>query len=360
MKIYKKPLIYAFILFMIITSSACNNKKNDNNEKIDKSSNEEKISFSKIIAINENNNKEDIYKVNTESLEFIGSIKSVMDIQYNSEKHINVYLKSIKIGSNLINNYIEINKNGYIDKINNFYSAENIKISNKGNKLAYRTFKSDSIQSAEGLNLFDIKNSKAIKIKSNVLVSGDLYQWINENEIAYYGVMPNKQNSDGFYIYDFNKRKEKKVDLNLQGYCTKFYYSTKGIIYITSSEVQNNIFYFDFKTGKNTLLKSDFESINDIAISDDKIYFIGRETNAADFELYEINNNLSIERVTFDFPKRVDKESNIQVDKDGNIYFCGYTDSVTKNSVFMYNIKDQSINLISLESKKYYLFGDKQ
>lgn len=360
MRTYKKTLIYLFIFFMIVTSLACNNKKNDNNEKIIKSNNEEKINLPKIIAINENNSKEDIYEVNNESLKFIGSIKNVMDIQYNSQKHVNVYLKSIKIGSNFVNNYIEINKNGYINKINDFYSAQNIKISTEGNKLAYRTFKEDSIQSAEGLKVFDIKNNKSIELKSNVLVSGNLYQWINENELVYYGIDPDKQDSDGFYIYDFNKNQERKIDLNLQGYCIKFYYSLKGIMYITSSEAQNNIFYFDFGTGKNNFLGSDFDSINDINISHNKIYFIGKESNALDFQLYELNNNFSIERVTFDFPKTVDKESNIQVDKDGNIYFCGYNDSVTKNSVFMYNIKDQSINLISMEPKKYYLFGDKQ
>lgn len=117
----------------------------------------------------------------------------MVDVKYNNKNSAYVFINIIEKGKELNKNKITIIKNGKQTILDNFYSASDIDISKEGNKIAYRSFKQDSLQSAEGMKIYDLENKKEIKIKSDVLVSGNLFKWLNEDEILYYGINSEKK-----------------------------------------------------------------------------------------------------------------------------------------------------------------------
>ena len=70
--------------------------------------------------------------------------------------------------------------------------------------------------------IYDLKSKKYLKLNSEVLVSGNLYTWLDDHRIIYYGSVENKKNSDKIYMYDFNTSKEEVYLEDTKGYCIYF------------------------------------------------------------------------------------------------------------------------------------------
>ncbi len=137
--------------------------------------------------------------------------QDVIDVKYNNKNKTYVFTNFIEKGNGLNKNKLTIIKNGKKTILDKFYSASDIEISTDGNKIAYRSFKEDSLQSAEGMKIYDLENKKEIKIKSNVLVSGNVFKWLNENEILYYGINSEKDNKAKIYKYNVKENKRRSV-----------------------------------------------------------------------------------------------------------------------------------------------------
>lgn len=164
--------------------------------------------------------RSNIYKVTKNSISKAGDTSLVSELAYDAQNKAVVYLHTKSNGTNLVNNDIRIvtpSKEKIFDK---FYSASDIKLSPDGNKIAYRSYKKDSYDSAEGLKIYDIKNDRNINMNTNVLVSGSLYEWKNDDEILYYGI---KSKTNG-KIYDYNiKKGSESIYFNdINGICMFF------------------------------------------------------------------------------------------------------------------------------------------
>lgn len=317
--------------------------------------------YSQITALESNKENSDVYKIENKGLYKIGTIENLLHLSYNSKSAVYVYLQNISERKNFNNSKIAIIKDKKKKELKDFYAALDLKLNSSADKLAFRSFKEDSRESAEGMRVYDIKKNKYIKLKSNVLVSGNLYEWINENKLIYYGNIEGKKNSDKIYSYDFNNNKEEVYLDNINGYCTYFVPIGKNILFLAQKGEGQLLYYFNNEKNIVESITNNIGSISKSVVNfeNGEIFFIGSEGEKQS-ALYKFSSkDLNLERITYDFPKELDENSEMAADSQGNIYFGG-TDVMEQDEkvdVYMYDGKDKSINLISTHKGRYSVYN---
>ncbi|WP_242949484.1 DPP IV N-terminal domain-containing protein [Clostridium pasteurianum] len=225
------------------------------------------------------------------------------------------------------------------------------RLSLDGKRVALRSFSEDSLFSAEGLSVYDVYTGKKIDFDNKIIVSGDLYRWDSENNLLYYGVEKDEKDYGKIYSYDFQKSKREMVFDKFNGYCTFFAPTdNNSFLYMENDIDLNNMYYYDGKDNKSILITNTMDNIEDYVIDNKNhiVYFIGKETNAENNSLYKFNiEDKTLKRITYDFPKIVDKNGGIAVDNSGKIYFCGLDTDNNSNNIYMYLNQNNSVNLIS-------------
>lgn len=355
MKSFIKTTFLITFFIAILSFTACGSKK----EELPKVNN--LPHYSQVTAIENKDDTSDVFKIENNSLYNIGNIESVFDMVYNIKNSIYIYSVNISKGENLNNNKLVIIKDEKRKELKDFYSAVDLKINSSGDKLAFRTFSKDAQESAEGLKIYDINNKKYIDIKSKVLVSGSLYQWIDENRIIYYGGIEGQKNSNKIYLYDFISNKEEVYLDNINGYCMYFTPINKDILVLTRQGDKSKLYYYDSTRKKVEDVEGNIEEIykSKADLKNGHIFLVAGE-DEANRALYKFSSeNFKLERITYDFPKQVDILSGMGLDEQGNIYFSGIQNENEKDKkeVFMYDNKEHSINLISNHEGKYSVYS---
>ncbi len=355
MKVSNKISSFFIVSFIILSLTACS----DNKETLEEVNN--LPHYSQITALESNEENSGVYKIENKGLYKIGTIENLLDLSYNNKNAVYVYLQNISKGKNFNNNKIVVIKDKRKKELKDFYAALDFKLNPSGDKLAFRSFKEDSRESAEGMRIYDIKKNKYINLKSNVLVSGNLYGWINENKIIYYGSIEGQKNSDKIYSYDFNTNKEEVYLDDINGYCTYFVPMGNNILFLAKEGDSQSLYYFDAeKSTVKSITNNIYRVSKSVAIyKNGEIFFIGSE-DEKQLALYKFSSqNLKLERITYDFPKELDEMSGIAVDDQGNVYFGGtdISDQDEKVDVYMYDNKERSINLISTHEGKYSVYN---
>lgn len=358
MSLFKKIILAICLGLLMITTSSCSKGKS----KI--SDNEKNINipnYPNTIIMENKDTKLNIYKTDKEGIAKVDSLNYVSDIIYNNKSSIYTFVTYNE--SDLAKNNIKVIGKQGEKLIDDFYLAKDLKISPKGNKLAYRTFKSQSLDSAQGLSLYDIEEDKKIDLQSGVLISGNLYSWISDEEIIYYGAYSGNGKSTGIFKYNTKDHKEETYLDNIQGYCTYFMYLNNNILILSKNIEENKLYLYNKENNESINFSVNIENVYDGTFDKDNnlIYIIGSEKNTDISSLYKIDlNTLKMERVNYDFPKMVDSDGGLHVDSGGLLYYCGFTsleENNDKNEVFMYNPKDNSNNLISINPSKYKVTG---
>lgn len=317
--------------------------------------------YSQITALENNEENSGVYKIENKGLYKIGTIENLLDLSYNNKNSVYVYLQNISKGKNFNDNKVVIIKDNRKKELKDFYAALDFKLNSSGDKLAFRSFKEDSRESAEGMRVYDIKRNKYISLKSNVRVSGNLYGWINENKIVYYGNIEGKKNSDKIYSYDFNTNKEEVYLDSISGYCTYFAPIGNSILFLAKEGDSQSLYYFDAEKDTVKGITNNIYRVSKSAANykNGEIFFIGGE-DEKQLALYKFSSQgLKLERITYDFPKELDEMSGIAVDDQGNAYFGG-TDVLDQNEkidVYMYDSKEKSVNLISTHQGRYSVYN---
>lgn len=350
-------IIFTLISFCIILNiTSCGNKKDESPEII------ELPHYSQVTALESKDAAVDLFKIENRNLYKIGAVENLINLVYNLSKKIYVYSINVSKGANFNYNRLQVFYDGKKVEINNFYAAIDLKLNFQGDKIAFRTYKSDSLDSAEGMKIYDIKNSKYISLKSKVLVSGNLYQWIDTNRIIYYGTIEGQKKSDKIYEYDFNTNKESVYLQDIDGYCMYFIPMNQNLLFLAKQGDKSVLYYYD-KDSKNIKnIESSISNIYDSVVNYENgdIYFIG-DQNGKDTALYRFSSrNFKLDRLTYDFPKVLDETAGIAMGKDGNVYFCGLEnpDEKYKKDIFTYDIKESSINLISTHEGNYSVYSN--
>ncbi|WP_027624696.1 hypothetical protein [Clostridium lundense] len=358
MALFKKITLAICLGLLIITTSSCSKGKS----KISDSEKSINIpNYPNTIVMENKDTKLNIYKTDKEAIAKLDSLDYVSDIEYNNKNSIYTFVtyNQEELGKN---NIKVISKNGG-KVINDFYFAKDLKLSSQGSKLAYRTFKSQSLDSAQGLSLYDIEKGKKVDLKSQVLISGSLYSWINDEEIIYYGIYSGNGKSTGIFKYNIKDHKEEMYLDNIQGYCTYFMYLNNNMLIFSKNIEENKLYLYNKQNNESVDFSVNIENVYDGVFdkNNNLIYIIASDKNTGITILYKIDlNTLKIERINYDFPQMVDSEGGLHVDSEGLLYYCGFTnleENNDKNEVFMYNPKDNSNNLISINPSRYKVNG---
>lgn len=355
MRTFIKTTFFITFFLMILSLTACNQKE----EELSQVNNVPH--YSQVTVVENNDSNSNVFKIENKGLYKIGTVEDVSSIVYNIKNMVYVYLVNISKGENFNNNKMTVIKDGKMKELKDFYAAVDLKINPTGDKLAFRTFKRDSLESAEGLKVYDTNNKKYINLNSNVLISGGLYEWIDENKIIYYGGIDGKKNSSDIYVYDFLNKKEKIYLDVINGYCMYFTLLNKSIFFLERQGDEDKLYYYDNEDKEVKAIESNIEEVYD-SISDSRngdIFFFGTEDNTT-LALYKFScKSLKVDRITYDFPKQIDVFSGIALDDEGNVYFSGIQNENEKDKkdVFMYNRREESINLISTHEGKYSIYS---
>jgi len=312
--------------------------------------------YSEVTVLKKSGSNNDAYNAKPDGLYKIGSsIGDVTDMTYSLlGKSIaqSVYLST---GQNLNKNLINIYKDDKMMVLDDFYFASDLMMNSSGDKLAYRCYASDSLESAQGLKIFDLNSREEINLNSKVSVSGNVYSWLDENSILYYGNIQGVENSDKIYINNLKDKKEEIYCDDLKGYCLYLLPVKEDIIYLKTNGDSNEIDYFNYKTKNKTAITTSISNIYSAKYNrkTNEVFFTGKANNDEFAALYKISlESFKVTRLTFDFPKTIDSESHIAVDSSGNIFFTGV------DSVFMYDSSNQSLDLISSRTGEYRLYDN--
>jgi hypothetical protein len=357
----KKIIMVSLTILVAFQFTACNNKQKIKNGE---SSSKSNIKFSDIMVLSEENNTEKIYRLKDKQLLSSSNIVNVQNINFNINKNIVVYTKKIDNGVNLVKNHIEItNKNKTYD-INKDFSYEDLRLSNSGKYVAFRSFSKDDITSAEGLQVYDTNTAKKIDFDQQTLVSGNLYRWDSNDLLLYYGIEISKSGYGNIYSYNFNNSRRNVIFDKFNGYCTFFSQFENGdILYIENDLGQNNMYYYDSKNNTETMIGDNIENVYDYALDNKNniLYIIGKDNSTTGTELFRFNaSNKKIDRLTYDFPNIVDQSGGIAVDDSEKVYFCGDSTSYS-NKIYMYNNLDSSVNLITnKDDVNYHIISDEK
>ncbi|MDF2504029.1 DPP IV N-terminal domain-containing protein [Clostridium sp.] len=358
MKYLKKHFLLLFIIIFMceLTSCGSENKKNTNSDK------SVPINFSNIMVLSKEGNGERIYSIKNTDLKAVKTLNNVSNINYNKNSNIIAYTNIISQGTDLTKNYISIANNENKNNINSEFSYMDSRLSPSGKRIALRSFSKDSLFSAEGLSVYNTNTGKKIDFDKKVIVSGDLYRWDSQDDLLYYGVEDGQKNYGKIFSYDFKNSTRKIVFDEFKGYCTFFaVIDNDNIIYIENDSGINNIYYYDTKNNKTFLIGNTISSINDYVFdSKNKIlYFIGTENSDQDNSLYKLTiDDRNIKRLTYDFPKIVDKTGGMAIDDSGKVYFCGLQPEDSGNNIYMYIRENNSVNLVTNKAGTYHIIQD--
>jgi hypothetical protein len=197
------------------------------------------------------------------------------------------------------------------------------------------------------LKILDIAKNKEIKIKSNVSISGTLYDWYDANTLVYYGVSNDGVN--GLFTYNIKENKEELLYKIEEGYLAYIKGTLDNVVFLQLT-LENNkkLVMIDKKTKDVKLLTDNIEELSDIIINKEKIYFTGKISNDVS-SMYELNNN-KIKRLVFDFPTLVRTEKGLRVDENGNILFIGSSGNNSNQQQIYTYTEDGSISSVSKNS----------
>ena len=349
---------YGVIFFLVITVLL--NGCSDTNKQVDGSQGLT-IPKSPIMALELNSSNVSYNKIQNNRILKVGSSSDISNMVYNINANVTAYTKILSKGKELNNVEIYIEKNDNVYRLNNFYNADNLKLSPDGNMLVYRTFKKDSLESAQGLKVYDINHNKEMRINKDSLVSGTLYEWLDEDNLLYYAVKNGKTDSDKIYKYNFTSKKEEVYLDKINGYCTYFTVEKGNILFFSKLGDDTNLSYYYKNTGKVKTLNNNFSDIYDSVYNAvTKEFFILARDKYGVTGLFKVNvENNTCKRVNYDFPKLINKDGGISADINGNVYFSGTSDRSDnpQYDIYMYNVNDNSINLLSSRPSNYIVIS---
>ena len=267
--------------------------------------------------------------------------------KYEKSKINNVILAYDKSSSNYISiednkpyvvnggRKIEIKDTGYSD----------MKLSKDGKYISY--FIEDN---GLKLKIFDANVNKEIEIKSNVSISGTLYDWYDVNTLVYYGVSNDGMN--GLFTYNIKENKEELLYKITEGYLAFIKGTIDNVVFLQLTlENKKELIMIDKKTKDVKLLTDNIEELSDIIINKETIYFTGKISDNVS-SLYEFKNNKP-KRLVYDFPAVVKIKKGLKTDENGNILFVGSNKGNSNEEQIYTYTQDGSISSVSKDSVDY-------
>ncbi|GAA0075937.1 hypothetical protein UT300005_03150 [Clostridium sp. CTA-5] len=233
--------------------------------------------------------------------------------------------------------------NGYKMEIKD-KNYSNIKMSPNGEYVSY-------FIENDGLKLKVVTNTKdkEIQLKSNVSISGTLYDWYDKNTLVYYGISNDGVN--GIFTYNLETNKEDLLYKIQEGFLSFIKASKDNVVFLQIDlENKKSLMMINKGSKEVTLLNDNIEIVSDVVIQNDELYFTGKISSDKE-SLYKINGD-KVKRVVFDFPNVVKIDKGLCIDENNNILFIGSNASLNNESIYSFS-EDGTIELLSKPAKEY-------
>lgn len=321
----KKSRIYvlfiAAVSFSCLTLTGCGK---ENNTVI-----EEKIEISSGSVLIEENGEYKNYNLEDEKYSKLDADKTIIEYDKDSGK----YIYNSNGEKYLYNNKesIKINEKNPIK----------LQISPNGKFITY--FKNEGYLQ---LVIIDAETGEELEFDSRVAISGDLIDWIGEEQLVYYGIDDDKNN--GLFTYNIKTNEEEllyKLDV---GYIEFLETSKRGTVFVQETVNSEKILKLIDSNKDVTELTNEIVEVSDIEITDKGVYLLGKLKDD-NYSVYKIDNG--IKRLIFDFPSIIHLDKGLSSDDEGNILFIGSIDSFNNENIYKY--ADESITAITDTDLKY-------
>ncbi|WP_238882816.1 hypothetical protein [Clostridium sp. YIM B02551] len=335
-----KKVTYPLVLAVLSLNlySCDNNVKSDKNKSVFKD-------YSKVVqgSVNYyNNGKMQIILDLEKNIKLSDNEEGTL-INYNKKENSYLREKTENNSKNLI-----LGSENTENVIDAWKDIKDVKLSPSGSKVFYsKEIEENNVT----LGIYDSSNKKFKELKSNTLISGNNYAWLDNDSIIYYGVKAESK-LNGIFLYN-TKTNNEKLLLDIKKGAIE-YISIEGnkIIYLTSDfEGNKSLNSFDIDNSKVQVLTTEVQNINDIIVLEDKIIILGKKKDGLS-SLYLLSDG-KLKKLVYDFPKNIDLEKGIEKDIEGNILFIGYDDSSTKEDVYELVSVDGTVKIKSKKTGQY-------
>lgn len=333
-----KKVSTILIIILCFFLLGCNNsEKNKNVEKT------EEVRLPEIAVFGSENNLTRVYEYNSQNL--VPTKISFEDKVIDFAKQNNTILfKQITQDKNSQYYLISKNKKVWIKDLN---IVNPPKLSKGGGKVIYSQQNDSNVQ----YYIFDVLKESRSELRKDIIISGDMYQWLDDEKIVFYGV-DNSQVS-GIFVYDVVNDKLTRL-YTVQGYLEFFSLINSDKLLILKNDLNNNkqLILYDLENNSKKDLTNRIESVDSATAFGDIIYIKGSVRNNK-YSIYEITKAGKISRLIYDFPKVLTEKQRIVCDKDGNLIFTGYQEDYQKQDVYIYNVKERYVKVISSTQLQY-------
>lgn len=187
------------------------------------------------------------------------------------------------------------------------------------------------------LKVIDLKHQKEIELNSDVIISGTVLCWIDNESMAYYGI--NSEGVNGIYLYNLKTKEEKLIHKIEVGYVESMKSYNDGVIFIEQNIDDNKIIKTINKEYNAVNISEEFISIKDIIISSKGAFVLGKLKDDS-FSIYRVDEN-NINRLIYDFPMYINVEKGLSQDREGNPLFIGKETPSGDSSI--YTISDDYV-----------------
>lgn len=323
----KVPMYILIILSLSLTFISCNSKSNIENSNL----NLQPINLEKGSVLLESNGKYKVFDLQEDKYHGISNDRVI--INFNKESGTYVFVKDGKHYIYYKGKEIPIKDSNY-----NF-----IKISYDGRYVSYMSY-----DNGYNLKVISLEDDKEINIKSKVAISGNLYDFIKNDKLVYYGISEDKIN--GVFTYDLKENKEELLyNLKSGGY-VDFLKGDLNSVFVFQQKANNEKILLEINAENKNInnISNSFKSINDLEKQDNSYYILGEAFDDTK-SLYKLKDK-NIKKLVFSFPSSINMKKGIQISNSG-ILFIGSNSSEGKEEVFSY--KDNSVSLISNKEGNY-------
>lgn len=342
-------ILITSLISIVICIVGCNVKKDQNNVDYKK--------YTNIVVAKEENDKFKIYGVSDKKLNYIEERDKFLTLNYN-ESGINVYNILKGSGNNLVNTYLKINyeKEQVIIKDDFYYKK--VILNPSGNNIAYTSYEGDDFSTAKTISIYNLKNKKIDTIPASIILSGDNFMWISDEELVVYNVASEKSTYGEILSYNIKTKELKDIYSPSKGYITFLTTMGKSILVLESGEKSAFLTIIDLDSKNKTVISNKISNVYSSKSSKDGnyAYIIGKNEDNKSY-LFQIDvKNKSVLRINYDFPRQVNKDAGIAIDEKNNVYFVGGDEVNNIEDVYLYNSFNKDISLVTDKSSYYKIF----
>ncbi|MGL4991339.1 MAG: hypothetical protein ACRC57_09335 [Sarcina sp.] len=242
---------------------------------------------------------------------------------------------------------INIKKNENLKSLNIDGTISTIKLSLDGENILLITKNENFIPTYRIINTHTLEETY---LEEEIFISGDIINFLSNDELVFYGVDANKKLS-GIFKYNL---KEKEYELlreikdNFVSYM-KVLDENKIFISLTKEE-ENKIGLLDINQNSIIEMESEFEAIENVVLFEDKIYLSAKYNGNISLYCSDLKKRVT-KRLTYDFPKQLARNSSFIIE-DNKIYF-----SDENGILYFYDFEKDTTNI--LNNNRSYMIVDK-